>query len=77
MAKGEIAYDEQFLLLPQCFQLYLIIILKFVENVHILPLRSQNPLLQIYCTWERLKQNEVIHNYKQITCFRRSIYVHF
>ena len=30
-AKGEIAHDEQFLLWPQCFQLYLTIELSFME----------------------------------------------
>ena len=33
MVKGEIAHDEQFLLWPQCFQLYVIIKLSFMENV--------------------------------------------
>ena len=31
MAKGEIAYDEQFYLWPQCFQLYFTIMLSFME----------------------------------------------
>ena len=31
LAKGEIAQDEQFPLLPQCFQLYLIIKLSFMD----------------------------------------------
>ena len=31
VTKGEIAHDEQFPLLPQCFQLYLIINLSFME----------------------------------------------
>ena len=31
MAKGEIAHDEQFLLWPQCFQLYLTMKLSFME----------------------------------------------
>ena len=35
MAKGEIAYDEQFLLWPQCFQLYLTIKLSFMEIVQV------------------------------------------
>ena len=30
-AKGEIAHDDQFLLWPQCFQLYLTIKLFFME----------------------------------------------
>ena len=34
-AKGEIAHDDQFLLLPQCFQLYLIITLSFAD-IHLL-----------------------------------------
>ena len=33
-ANKEIAHDEQFLLLPQCFQLDLVIILSFIEIVH-------------------------------------------
>ena len=35
MAKGEIAHDEQFPLFPQCFQLYLMIKLSFMELFHI------------------------------------------
>ena len=35
-AKGEIALHKQFHLLPQCFQLYLLIILAFIEIFHIL-----------------------------------------
>ena len=31
LAKGEIAHNEQFLLWPQCFQLYLSIKLSFIE----------------------------------------------
>ena len=31
VAKGEIAHDQQFLLWPQSFQLYLIIKLSFME----------------------------------------------
>ena len=31
VAKGEIAHDEQFLLWPHCFQLYLTIKLTFIE----------------------------------------------
>ena len=36
MAKGDIAHDEQFPLMPQCFQLYLMIKLSFMEIFHIL-----------------------------------------
>ena len=32
VTKGEIAHNEQFLLLPQRFQLYLINIISFIEN---------------------------------------------
>ena len=35
MAKGEIDHDEQFTLLPQCFQLYLMIKRSFMEIFHI------------------------------------------
>ena len=35
VTKGEIAQDEQFLLLPQCFQLFSVIILPFIEIFHI------------------------------------------
>ena len=35
VTKEEIAQDEQFLLLPQCFQLYLIVKLSFVEIVQV------------------------------------------
>ena len=35
MAKGEIAHDEQFLLWPQYFQLYLTIKLSFMEIVQV------------------------------------------
>ena len=35
MAKGEIPHDEQFLLLPQCFQLYLTIKLSFMKIFHV------------------------------------------
>ena len=35
VAKGEIVHYEQFLHLPQCFQLYLIIQLSFIEIFHV------------------------------------------
>ena len=35
VAKREIAHNEQYLHLPQCFQLYLIVKLLFVELFHI------------------------------------------
>ena len=35
VAKGEIAHDDQFPLLPQCFQIYLMIKLSFTEIFHI------------------------------------------
>ena len=35
VTKGEIAHDEQFPLLPHCFQLYLIIKFSFMEIFHI------------------------------------------
>ena len=36
MTKGEIATDEQFLLWPQCFQLYLTIKLSFMDIIQVL-----------------------------------------
>ena len=38
VTKGEIAQNEQFLLLPQCFQLFSVIILTILENFHIFEL---------------------------------------
>ena len=35
VAKGEIAHDEQFLLWPQCFQLYLTIKLSCMEIIQV------------------------------------------
>ena len=35
MAKGEIAHNEQFPLWPQCFQLFLMIKLSFIEIFHV------------------------------------------
>ena len=35
VAKGEIDHDEQFLLWPQCVQLYLTIKLSFMEIFHV------------------------------------------
>ena len=35
MSKGVTAHDEQFLLWPQCFQLYLIIKLSFVNKIQV------------------------------------------
>ena len=35
MAKEEIAHDKQFLLSPQCFQIYLIIKLSIMESFHV------------------------------------------
>ena len=47
MAKGDHAHDKQFLLLPQCFQLFyimmvsiMIIFHNFVKNVHICLMRE-------------------------------------
>ena len=34
MTKVEIAHDERFFLLPQCFHLYLMIIISFTEIFH-------------------------------------------
>ena len=38
VTKEEIAHDEQFLPLPKCFQLYLLIPHSFIEIYHILAL---------------------------------------
>ena len=35
VTKGEIAQNEQILILPQCFQFYSIIVPLIIENVHI------------------------------------------
>ena len=34
-AKEEIAYDDQFLLWPQCFQLYSVIVLSFMKMFNV------------------------------------------
>ena len=39
VAKGEIVQNKQFLLLPQCFQLYSVIIPSILETFHILYFR--------------------------------------
>ena len=38
MAKGKIAHDEQFLLWPQCFQLFSIVVLSFIDVFQMLNL---------------------------------------
>ena len=43
--KGEIAYNKQFLLLPQCFKVFPISKLSVIVIF--------SPLLQICCNWER------------------------
>ena len=45
--KVEIAQNEQFLLLQQCFQLFSVIIPSFIESFHALVLSVQSRLLQI------------------------------
>ena len=37
VARDEIAQNKQFLLLSQCFQLYLITLLSFFEILHVFP----------------------------------------
>ena len=54
-AKGEIAHDEQFLLLPRCLQLYLMIILSFMEIFHIFAKMFHSRLLQICHMCGRVK----------------------
>ena len=41
-AKGEIAHNEQFLNLPQCFKLYSMIKLSFIEIYHIFNKKLSN-----------------------------------
>ena len=55
MAKGEIAHDEQFLILPQCFQLYFILNVRLQRFLMSLPRYFQSCLLQMCCMWERVK----------------------
>ena len=40
VAKGEIAHDEQFLLWPQCFQVYLTIKLSFMEIFQVFSIKA-------------------------------------
>ena len=40
VAKGEITHAEQYLLLAQCFQIYSLIVLSFIERFHIFELIS-------------------------------------
>ena len=55
-AKEEIAHDEQFLLLQQCFQLLVIgYPFNYLEIFHFLTKYVQSRLLQICCMWERVK----------------------
>ena len=56
LIKGEIAQNRQFLLLPQCFQLFSVIRPSFIETFHSVILNClQSRLLQICCMWERVK----------------------
>ena len=53
MVKGNIAHNEQSLLLPQCFQLCSLIIVSFLDNIHMLTVMVfQNCLLQICCIYK-------------------------
>ena len=70
VAKGEIAHDEQFLLWPQCFQLYLTIQLFFMEIFRFLSLGFQSHLLQICCMWNRVKACLTLFHKQQI-CSRQ------
>ena len=61
VAKGEIVHGEQFPLLPQCFQLYLMFKLSDLWRYFtFLPICFQSRLLQIYCMWERVKVMPVV-----------------
>ena len=59
--KLEIAHNAQFLLLPQCFQFYLVIKLSFIEICNHFCYTFSKSLLQICCMWERDK-TLVIHH---------------
>ena len=47
VVKGEFAYIRKEFLLPQCFQLYSIIVLSFIERWHVFPICFQIRLLLI------------------------------
>ena len=54
--KGEIAHNEQFHRLTQCFQLYFMIKLSFIGLTYYrLNICFQSHLLLICCRWERVK----------------------
>ena len=55
MAKCEIAHDEQFLLWPQCFQLFLTIKLSSIVIFEGFVTMFSKSLLHICCMWERVK----------------------
>ena len=61
MAKVEIAHDEQFLLWPKCFQLYLTIKVSFMKMFQVLLAYFQSRLLQIGCMWELVKYAAFIY----------------
>ena len=66
--RTKIAHNEQFLLLPQRFHLYSIIVLSFINIVHSFARSFLNRLLQISCMWEKvkdivLKSNGLSHNF--------------
>ena len=49
MTKGRIAKNEQFLLLPQCFQLFLVIIPTFIEVFRVFPwMFSKSSAVDLY-----------------------------
>ena len=64
VAKGEIAHNKQFLLRPQCFQLYLTIKLSLMDIFRFLSQFFQSRLLQICCLW-----NELSSFFSILLCF--------
>ena len=67
--KGEIAHDEQFHHLPQCFQLYLIIKLSLMAIFHIFEkMFSKLSPCQICCMmWEKVKEYRWMDNFISIS----------
>ena len=55
VAKGEIATNDIFLNMPQCFELYYITSLPFIEIFHISAYIFLGRLRRTCCKWERVK----------------------
>ena len=76
VAKEEIAHYEQFLLLPQCFQIYSIlkILLSFLKIFHIFAyVYFKSRLLQICCMWERVFKVNMLSEWKH--CDKRICFI--